>query len=393
VVLSAELMKEIKMDLFRKIKKALKRIIPKNIWEFLSRLKCQLYIIWDIPFLVLNIKHEGPPRQVYFPEVRKVVGFFSRHISGPKEIKASENELVVLCKVQNGQYIIASFIEHYFALGAKHIVFLDNESIDNTVSIARQHKNVTVLQCKLPFKTYVEGFLNFLLDQFGKNCWCLCADIDEFFDYPFSDIISLKEFLSYLNKNSYQAVVAQMLDMFSGKPLSQADKGCFSRGTYGFYDIADIVKTPLCTIKGEPLSDDIMAYRGGIRKRIFDLSEALMTKVPLVFLDDQFTSDNFGVHLINKKVLVADISCVLFHYKFTANLKKQCVDALKERKYFMNSLEYKQYDKVLKDEPDINIKEHAANPVEFKKIKELVDNNFLKVSKEYLKFVEGTAGQ
>ena len=128
MALSIRLTIGVEMDVFRKIEQAMKFIIPKNIWKVLSRLKYSLNIIRDITFSALNIKYEARPRQEYYPELRKIISFSIRHISGPKEIKASDDELIVLCKVRNGQYFIASFIEHYFALGAKHIVFLDNKS-------------------------------------------------------------------------------------------------------------------------------------------------------------------------------------------------------------------------------------------------------------------------
>ena len=49
-----------------------------------------------------------------------------RHISGPKRINYDKNEAVVTCLVRNGDYYIESFIKHYFALGVKHIILLDN---------------------------------------------------------------------------------------------------------------------------------------------------------------------------------------------------------------------------------------------------------------------------
>ena len=46
------------------------------------------------------------------------------------------------------------------------------------------------------------------------------ADIDEFFDFPGSDVMELREFLDYLNRNQFTAVMTQLLDMFSDQPLS-----------------------------------------------------------------------------------------------------------------------------------------------------------------------------
>ncbi len=66
----------------------------------------------------------------------------------------------------------------------------------------------------------------YLIARFGKSGrWCLYVDIDELFDYPYSEVVSLDSFLRYLTSKSYTAVMAHMLDMFpealvgaSGRP-------------------------------------------------------------------------------------------------------------------------------------------------------------------------------
>src|SRR5215216_4612946 len=136
------------------------------------------------------------------------------HLHGPEEVPYGEDELVVVCLVRNGRPFVKSFVEHYLALGAKHIFFLDNNS--------------TVLRTELPFKNPKGGlrgtethFKQYLIDRFGKkDRWCLYADIDELFDYPYSDVVGLDSFLGYLTEKSYTAVAAQMLDMFPEEPLS-----------------------------------------------------------------------------------------------------------------------------------------------------------------------------
>src|SRR5919199_841328 len=143
------------------------------------------------------------------------------HLYGPEEVPYGKDELIVVCLVRDGRPYLKSFIEHYFALGVKHIFFLDNGSIDGTVEALKNYNNVTVLRSKLSFKEYLPLFKQYLVGRFGKkDRWCLCADIDELFDYPYSDVVGLGSFLGYLNANSYTAVAAQMLDMFPERPLS-----------------------------------------------------------------------------------------------------------------------------------------------------------------------------
>jgi hypothetical protein len=142
------------------------------------------------------------------------------HLHGPEAVDYDVDELVVLCLVRNGRPYVRSFVEHHLALGVKHLIFLDNGSTDGTVKALRNYENVTVLRTMLPFKEYQISMKQYLFERFGQRRWSLYADIDELFDYPYSEIISLRSLLRYLNQGSYTAVVAQMLDMFPEEPLS-----------------------------------------------------------------------------------------------------------------------------------------------------------------------------
>ena len=80
-----------------------------------------------------------------------------------------------------------------------------------------------MLHTEAPYAKYENTMKRYLAETFSAGRWNLCADIDELFDYPFSERIGLNSFLSYLNANSYTAVVTQMLDMFADCPLSELE--------------------------------------------------------------------------------------------------------------------------------------------------------------------------
>jgi hypothetical protein len=214
-----------------------------------------------------------------------------KHIYGPKKISYGLNELIVICLVRDGEPYIKSFMEHYFELGVKHIVLLDNNSCDNTIPIARKYEHVTILQTKLPYKRYQFIAKEYLMTRFSRGRWYLCADIDELFDYPFSDVVDLNSLLEYLNKNLYTAVFGQMLDMFSDGPLlSQKSTSDDSiKDLYKFYDISDIQKEDYISSLGNKniiSNENIKIYWGGIRKTIFG-SYDWLSKHPLVFLNNK----------------------------------------------------------------------------------------------------------
>jgi hypothetical protein len=170
------------------------------------------------------------------------IGVFDvEHLHGPEEISYAEDELIVVCLVRDGLPWVKSFVEHYFSLGVKHIVFLDNDSTDDTVDACSRYDGVTVLRTKAPYKEHEGDMTRYLVDRFGKGRWTLYVDIDELFDYPYSDVVGLDSLLGYLNNKSYTAVMARMLDMFPEKLLSNRthetslgsrDQGCQRMPTF-----------------------------------------------------------------------------------------------------------------------------------------------------------------
>src|SRR5919107_5356403 len=178
-------------------------------------------------------------------DTRRFVHFNVEHLHGPEEIEYEKEELVVVCLVRDGRPYVRSFVEHYTSMGVKHLVFLDNGSTDGTVEALKKYQNVTVLRTELSFRSYQYPMKQYLIERFGWGRWSLYVDIDELFDYPYSDVVSLDSLLKYLNERSYTAVVAQMLDMFPEEPLSdvsseeeEEDEPLKER--HRFYDISNI---------------------------------------------------------------------------------------------------------------------------------------------------------
>src|SRR5215216_6399281 len=315
------------------------------------------------------------------------------HLYGPEEIPYDEDELVLVCLVRDGRPYVNSFVEHHTSLGIKHLFFLDNGSTDGTVEALKQYDNVTVLQTALPFKRYEVSMSRYLVERFGQEGrWCLYADMDELFDYPYSDVVGLDSFLGYLNSNSFTAVVAQMLDMFSEEPLSgregnQEDEPLKER--YRFYDLSNISRRSIKRRHGRHNNtlenDDILIFSSGIRGAIFGDNRTLLTKHPLVFLDGKVKPLYPGTHWV-ANARIADISCVLLHYKFLDGyFHKQAAQAVREGQYYNNSARYKRYLEVLDKNPALQMKQESAR--ELKGVNDLVENGFLVVSEEYMMMV------
>jgi hypothetical protein len=315
------------------------------------------------------------------------------HLHGPTEISYGEDELIVLCLVRDGRPYVKSFIEHYFSLGVKHIVFLDNDSSDDTVSAICRYDNVTVLRTTLPYEHELL-MKQYLIARFGKRGrWCLYVDIDELFDYPYSEVVSLDSLLRYLKSKSYTAVMAHMLDMFPEKALSgragNPDEPL--KEVHRFYDTSNIRRKSL-TAKPRILSHYNTTYeshtmemfRDGIRQTIFGPGVKL-TKHPLLFLDGELEAyDGSSRWVYNAKV--ADLTGVLFHYKFLDGyFQALSTRNVREKQYRHQTGKYEKYLAGMKKSPSLQIKQESAR--EIKSVNDLLEDQFLVISEDYVSWV------
>ena len=308
-----------------------------------------------------------------------------KHLHGPEEITYAADELVVVCIVRNGRPYMESFINHHLSLGVKHIVFLDNGSEDDTVAVARGHEHVTVLQSRLPYKKYEGAMIQYLISRAGKGRWSLYLDIDELFDYPYSDVVGLSAFLGYLNEKSYTAVVTQVLDMFSDRALSSraGQETEPRREAYRFYDLSNIKRRDYRNRSNVIANNDIKRYRDGIRSTLFDVPFEL-TNHRLIFFDSKVRpkGSGRGLHGVENARL-ADFSCVLYHYKLVDGFQEWAARVVREESYTPELMlrHYKKYHKVVEQNPGIKIRQATAR--ELGSVNELIDNGFLVVSEEY----------
>lgn len=331
--------------------------------------------------------HKDSP--LYLPLRRLIVGLNTRRIAGPPRISYKHDEVIVVCLARNAELYVTSFLEHYFALGVKHVVLMVNRTSDTTVERARRDPRVTILECNLSFKRFQLAMREYMANRFGRNRWVLVVDIDEHFIYPRADMLNLHDFLRYLNIGGYTAVVAQMLDMFSDQSFSMQQSQPSDRlvEKYPYYDTTRLRTrsyTDLFGTSNTLANAKIHAYFGGIRRVVFN-ADCFLTKHPLIFAGRGVRPMRETSHDIENAYL-ADVSCLLLHYKFLSNLPKQAEQAIAEGQYWQNSVEYHQYYNVLDHTPDLEIKQPTSQRLEH--ANDLLDQGFIVVSPAYEAWVD-----
>ena len=311
-----------------------------------------------------------------------------RHLHGPRRVSYDLDELIALCVVRNGALHVTSFLRHHQALGIKHIVLLDNGSTDGTVELARAFEGVTILQTRRPYRTYETVMKRYLVRRFAQGRWSLMVDIDELFDYPCSDEVGIDALLTYLNRNAFTAVLAQMLDLFSDVPLErlQSTPHDSLKERYCYYDTSAVERHPYEF--GAPANPAIRMHAGGIRKTIFGTTNGL-TKACLVRLVPPLVPF-VGFHQV-ANAAIADFTAVLLHYPFVGTFREKVREAVRTDRYRVSAgEEYVKYWARLREGPDVQLRQPTAR--RYAGVHQLLEEGFVVTSPEYRRWVEARKG-
>lgn len=247
------------------------------------------------------------------------------HLVGEKPSSIKQDEYSVVSLIKNVEYFLDEFIQYHQRLGAKHIYLIDNSSSDHTIELSTKYERVTIYTTTLNFSLYESRIRGYFIKKYFPMSWVLCVDADEHFDYPCSNKISMSDFITYLREHSYTAVAACMLDMFPREKYSNLPEGSFS-SVYKYVDISEIRKevypTDWYCSRGNKVPKGVISYSGGIRKKISNASgDYLLIKHPLIYVTNDlipFTHPHYSANLS-----IADVTCVLLHYKFVMGFEKR----------------------------------------------------------------------
>ena len=354
--------------------------LQKRVYDFLYRETQDRRFIYN----------RQPDREKY-----NCLSFFDQinHLYGITNIRYRPDELVIVCLVKDGMEYLPAFLHYYRKMGIVHFIFIDNGSKDGTLSFLKQCDDVTLYSTSLEHKKYESEIRRVIIEEHCRERWCLCVDIDEFFDYPCSDKLPLPAFLKYLSGHGFTASICYMLDMCAREIVfSDAQWEIDIESEYVYYDISGIKRGKYfdCSRAFHNYNQLAMPqmpyYYGGIRASLFKNSQTkyLLMKHPLIFIDEKLEPVT-DPHFCNK-AHIADISCVLKHYKFTASFKNRVIKNLQEKNFaIFADKEHQAYYAEIKDKTKLN--GNVAHLQKLNHVNDLVKNKFLYISEKYKKYV------
>lgn len=252
----------------------------------------------------------------------------SRVVQGPGRVDLGDTDCAVVTLMKDAEWFIGPFIAHHQALGAAHVVVIDNGSTDRTVEIAASHPGVTVVRNRMAVKRHESLMRAGIARQVLRGGWVLFADADEMFEAPFlSGAQMLPRLAAYLEAQGYTTLVAQMLDMLTARPYGEtrgmdypSSLRAFDRWSPGALTALPYhaPENRLAWFMRDNICDDpgLRLLIGGARRALFG-EECYLFKHSMV-------RNRAGVDLMRHPhcagaVRVADVTGVLRHYKLAGD--------------------------------------------------------------------------
>jgi len=301
-----------------------------------------------------------------------------------RPIPSLPGELRLFAMGRNESLRLPNFLDYYFSKGVDRIFFIDNNSTDNSADIALAHDNVHVFQTKESFKHY-SNWMEILLERYGKGYWCMAADLDEIFNYPYAETLSIKQLCDYLDQQGETAVQSVFLDMYSDKPnrLNIYKSGEDPLAICPYFD-PDIEEVQRQLLNYKTMRQyELMRFTGNMRKRVFDQRPNL-SKVPLF----KYESNVFlarGHHAIDG-VNLSKIRGTVMHFKYLHDFSDRVLEEAQRGEHENDAKYYKVLAKKIVE--DTELTPFYEGSVKYVNTAQMVELQLMKSTKEFDRYIE-----
>lgn len=131
--------------------------------------------------------------------------------------RVSESDIQLFSVVRNASERLPYWLEYYRDLGVQQFYIVDNASNDMTSAVLRNQPDVIAFYCDDSFLKK-QLWIDKLMDEYGKNKWCIIADIDEYLVLP-SYMSGLRQLTEICEKNNHDAVLGRLINMYSDRAI------------------------------------------------------------------------------------------------------------------------------------------------------------------------------
>jgi len=236
-------------------------------------------------------------------------------------IRISRNSIILFTVVRNERWRLPWFLSYYRSLGVDLFFFVDNNSSDGTSQYLHKQNDVHVFWTDHSYGQALSGmqWINWLVEEYGSDCWCLYIDVDEALIFPGVEKRGLQGLTKYLADNGHEAMFSFMLDMYAPGLKSTPKEDSY---TDFFTDY------PLFENQYFSINSMYCPYKftgGGIRRRFQQYEN--QTKTPII-------RGGGGIKFLASShqitpAIITDVTGVLLHFKlagdFTLNFAQDLV--------------------------------------------------------------------
>ena len=315
-----------------------------------------------------------------------------RHLRGPRVQTLGDDDVAVVLLGRNVSHALGHFVEHHCKLGARHVLYVDNGSTDDSIEKALSLDDVVVASCSANFRKHQSRIRYLCATKYFRGGWRLMLDADELFDFPGSDRHLLGDLTRELRKRNQTGVVAQMLDLAPLGRISESRAETLEEAvrTHVGYHLGSITSveyhSPMAHLRwflaqNSIASPNIHLLFGGLRARLFG-EDCMLTKHPLIRMAPGVVP---MVHPhISTGLRCAGFTGLIRHFKFSGDYPAREREEL-DKNLRANVDELRRRVSAFDETPDFNFSfpEMRVNPT----MEILLDEGFIVADDESRRFL------
>lgn len=253
-----------------------------------------------------------------------------------------DQEHAVIACMRNEIKLLPQFLNHYRRLGVTSFLILDNCSTDGSVAYLLEQPDVVVFSCDTEYRESMFGvaWQQALLSAFRCGRWSIVVDADEFLVLPGPEGRTVGDFLTGVEAEGADAVLALLVDMYPSGDLSACD---LSKGDP--FQLAPYVdRTPLRPVWFHGPYSNSPAWTSSVRHRLVPNAgpSDFTSQKTCILKYAPWMQLSAGLHYVGD-CRISQQPAVLCHFKYHAGFHAKVLEEVQRKQHFEGASEYAKY--------------------------------------------------